>query len=286
MLPAHAAGREQHGSVPDRRDQPADRETPALRTRHVRQQQGGSTDHRGGAAFRAVAVPVRGRPDPHRRPVAREGDGPGDRCGAGPRPEHGRPGDPPQPAPGQRGLPPARGPGPRGCPSASPPSARTARTAPACAIPETRRSRAWSCRSGPHQQLAEERLRQALDDTGLNTTGFTTRTRVIADRAEAERSALTGSPTILIDGRDPFAEPAATPSFSCRMRALGESRTDVEALEARADLTTTRPLVFSEQRAGGMDRRQYTGRCSPWRIPEGQPAAPVRRPISAVNAPM
>lgn len=67
----------------------------------------------------------------------------------------------------------------------------------------------------PHQQPAEERLRQALDDAGLNTTGFTT--RVVADQAEAEQSAFTGSPTILIDGRDPFAEPGATPSLSCRI---------------------------------------------------------------------
>ncbi|MEU7377999.1 hypothetical protein [Streptomyces albidoflavus] len=67
----------------------------------------------------------------------------------------------------------------------------------------------------PHQQLAEERLRQALDDAGLDTTGFTT--RVVADHAEAERSAFTGSPTILIDGRDPFAVPGTTPSLSCRI---------------------------------------------------------------------
>jgi hypothetical protein len=67
----------------------------------------------------------------------------------------------------------------------------------------------------PHQQLATERLRQALAEAGLSTTGFTT--RVIAYQAEAERSGFTGSPTILIDGRDPFAEPGAAPSLSCRI---------------------------------------------------------------------
>lgn len=67
----------------------------------------------------------------------------------------------------------------------------------------------------PHYQLAEEQLRQAMDDAHLTTTGFTT--RVVADQAEAERSAFIGSPTILIDGRDPFAEPGATPSHSCRI---------------------------------------------------------------------
>ncbi|MCC3768781.1 hypothetical protein K6I34_000781 [Streptomyces sp. UNOC14_S4] len=67
----------------------------------------------------------------------------------------------------------------------------------------------------PHQQLAERRLRQALDDAGMAATGYTT--RVIAEQAEAERSGFTGSPTILIDGRDPFAQPGAAPSLACRI---------------------------------------------------------------------
>ncbi|GAA3835128.1 hypothetical protein GCM10022403_079870 [Streptomyces coacervatus] len=67
----------------------------------------------------------------------------------------------------------------------------------------------------PHRQLVEERLRLALDDAGLDVTGFTT--RVVADQGEAERCGLTGSPTILIDGCDPFAEPGTTPSHACRM---------------------------------------------------------------------
>ncbi|WP_275465880.1 hypothetical protein [Streptomyces noursei] len=67
----------------------------------------------------------------------------------------------------------------------------------------------------PHQQLAEERLRQALDAAGLTTTGFTT--RVVGDQAAAERCGFTGSPTILIDGRDPFARPGAAPALACRL---------------------------------------------------------------------
>ncbi|GEC05647.1 hypothetical protein SSP24_33020 [Streptomyces spinoverrucosus] len=73
----------------------------------------------------------------------------------------------------------------------------------------------WVVPDCPNQQLAEEQLRQALDDAGLPTTGFTT--RVIADETEAERSGFTGSPTILINGHDPFAEPDATPSLTCRL---------------------------------------------------------------------
>ncbi|MFE7234929.1 DsbA family protein [Streptomyces sp. NPDC002405] len=67
----------------------------------------------------------------------------------------------------------------------------------------------------PHQRLAEEQLREALDGAGLSGETFTT--RVITDQADAERSGFTGSPTILIDGRDPFAEPGSSPSVACRI---------------------------------------------------------------------
>ncbi|MEV5011641.1 hypothetical protein AB0K74_18275 [Streptomyces sp. NPDC056159] len=67
----------------------------------------------------------------------------------------------------------------------------------------------------PNQQLAEEQLREALDGAGLSGETFTT--RVITDQAEAERSGFTGSPTILINGRDPFAEPGSSPSVACRI---------------------------------------------------------------------
>jgi len=67
----------------------------------------------------------------------------------------------------------------------------------------------------PNEMVAAERLRQALDDVGLREVGFTT--RVVADQADAERSGFTGSPTILIDGRDPFAEPGRAPGLACRV---------------------------------------------------------------------
>ncbi|MET9674668.1 hypothetical protein ABZY68_16455 [Streptomyces sp. NPDC006482] len=40
-------------------------------------------------------------------------------------------------------------------------------------------------------------------------------TRVIAD--EAERTGFTGSPMILINGHDPFAETGTIPSLACRI---------------------------------------------------------------------
>ncbi|KOU36258.1 hypothetical protein [Streptomyces sp. WM6378] len=81
----------------------------------------------------------------------------------------------------------------------------------------------------PNEQPAVEQLRQALDDTGLRETVFTT--RVITDQAEAERSGFTGSPTILIDGRDPFAEPGHAPGLACRVYQTPDGLAGLPALE-------------------------------------------------------
>ncbi|MFF8191066.1 hypothetical protein ACF05L_09345 [Streptomyces bobili] len=67
----------------------------------------------------------------------------------------------------------------------------------------------------PNQQTVADQLRQTLDDLGLRETGFTT--RVIADQTEAERDGFTGSPTILVEGRDLFTEPGRLPGLACRV---------------------------------------------------------------------
>ena len=40
---------------------------------------------------------------------------------------------------------------------------------------------------------------------------------VVASQAEAERLGMTGSPTLLADGADPFARPGLVPAVSCRL---------------------------------------------------------------------
>lgn len=67
----------------------------------------------------------------------------------------------------------------------------------------------------PNETLAADRLRQALDEEGLREVGFTV--RVIADQVEAARIGFTGSPTIWIGGRDPFAEAGRAPGLACRV---------------------------------------------------------------------
>ncbi|WP_188116059.1 hypothetical protein [Salinispora fenicalii] len=58
-------------------------------------------------------------------------------------------------------------------------------------------------------------LRKALDDVGLPEVQFST--RVVADQAEAEAVGFAGSPTILIDGCDPFAASTGTAGLACRL---------------------------------------------------------------------
>lgn len=42
-------------------------------------------------------------------------------------------------------------------------------------------------------------------------------TVMVSDQAEAERLGMCGSPTLLVDGVDPFAESRHRPSLSCRL---------------------------------------------------------------------
>lgn len=67
----------------------------------------------------------------------------------------------------------------------------------------------------PNWQLAEARLRSALQRVGRD--GF----RIERERVDTPEDAkqvgfFRGSPTVLIDGEDPFADPASPTGLSCR----------------------------------------------------------------------
>ena len=62
----------------------------------------------------------------------------------------------------------------------------------------------------PHAAAFEERLAAAL----AGYPGAVVRRREVADEQEA---GMHGSPTLLIDGTDPFAGPDQVPSLSCRL---------------------------------------------------------------------
>ncbi|MCZ4611343.1 hypothetical protein O3S80_47870 [Streptomyces sp. Lzd4kr] len=81
----------------------------------------------------------------------------------------------------------------------------------------------------PNAPVIEERLARALDDR----TAEVERVEV-ADPEQAERLGMTGSPTVLIDGVDPFAVQDAPASLSCRLYRAPDAR--IEGAPGVADL--------------------------------------------------
>jgi hypothetical protein len=67
----------------------------------------------------------------------------------------------------------------------------------------------------PHASAAQALLRSALDATGLVTTPI--RISVIDSEGEAADRGFLGSPTIRINGIDPFAEPGRPIGMACRI---------------------------------------------------------------------
>jgi hypothetical protein len=65
----------------------------------------------------------------------------------------------------------------------------------------------------PNVPLLKQRLAEVL----AGGPPVTVRWRVIADATEAARWRMHGSPTLLVNGHDPFAEPGTGPAMACRM---------------------------------------------------------------------
>lgn len=67
----------------------------------------------------------------------------------------------------------------------------------------------------PNWQVAAARLREALDAVGRPDAAI--KMHKVETPEEAERLGFHGSPTVLIGGRDPFAEPDAPVGLMCRV---------------------------------------------------------------------
>ena len=66
----------------------------------------------------------------------------------------------------------------------------------------------------PNWQETEQRLQAALERTG---SGASITYVHVGNPEEAERLSFRGSPTVLVDGRDPFAQPEDPVGLSCRV---------------------------------------------------------------------
>ncbi|MFG3120346.1 hypothetical protein ACGF4C_39065 [Streptomyces sp. NPDC048197] len=91
----------------------------------------------------------------------------------------------------------------------------------------------------PNARPAADQLREVLDGLGLHDVTFQTRT--ITDQADLEAAQFTGSPTILIDGPDPFAESDRTPGLTCRMYRTPDGLAGVPILDQLRQALTGAP---------------------------------------------
>ncbi len=67
----------------------------------------------------------------------------------------------------------------------------------------------------PHRGPVEVLLRATLAELGMVGAPFVT--TVVSTPAEARQHGFIGSPTILVDGQDPFTVPGAPPALACRL---------------------------------------------------------------------
>jgi hypothetical protein len=67
----------------------------------------------------------------------------------------------------------------------------------------------------PSKAEAVTLVQSALRDIGLRNIEIIV--NVIHTQHEAERRGFSGSPTIMINGTDPFAEPGQVPALACRI---------------------------------------------------------------------
>lgn len=69
----------------------------------------------------------------------------------------------------------------------------------------------------PNWKDTDRTLKRLADEFGYDLTH-----RQIATPEEASRAGFRGSPTILVDGTDPFADPDTPTGLSCRVYATPE----------------------------------------------------------------
>lgn len=103
----------------------------------------------------------------------------------------------------------------------------------------------------PHWQLAYERLRRAVRYADIGEVEISV---VSVGRLEdAPAAGLVGSPTILIDGVDPFADDNRATGISCRIYETGNGLSGAPGV-----IRLTREL----QRAAGIDPYDATAEAS------------------------
>jgi hypothetical protein len=86
-----------------------------------------------------------------------------------------------------------------------------------------------SCRTVRNESVALSVLRLALDRVGL--AAQTVCTTVTAIQEQAQERGFVGSPTILINGVDPFGVAGQSPAYACRVYAPPAALSGVPPLD-------------------------------------------------------
>jgi hypothetical protein len=94
----------------------------------------------------------------------------------------------------------------------------------------------------PHASLVQEWIQLALDGRAADVQFVE-----VADESQAAQLGMTGSPTVLLDGTDPFTVPGAVASVSCRLYRGPDGRT--EGAPSVADLRRILHAVETAQTA-------------------------------------
>ena len=100
----------------------------------------------------------------------------------------------------------------------------------------------------PHWELARDRLESVLDELGR--ADVTLRLEPVTTEERAEAIGLRGSPTVLVDGHDPFEDPDAPLGPSCRRY---QTEDGIEAAPSTAQL---RAAIASRDRHTSKGDRQ------------------------------
>ncbi|TQJ49287.1 hypothetical protein FBY26_0965 [Phycicoccus sp. SLBN-51] len=90
----------------------------------------------------------------------------------------------------------------------------------------------------PSWQTALERVHAAADRTGVTVQ---VSTQAVESTEDADRLGFTGSPTILLDGTDPFAQPGEISALACRLYTTPDGLAGSPTVDQLADALTRRP---------------------------------------------
>lgn len=95
----------------------------------------------------------------------------------------------------------------------------------------------------PNWRVAEERLRQVLEEVGASEIAIELERIETLERAQAV--AFRGSPTVMVDGEDPFLDENAPIGLACRIYRSPEGSQGAPSITQPRAVLRPRPDPFS-----------------------------------------